>query len=386
MEIHEYQAKELFRRYAIPVPEGGVAATVDEALAVADTLPAYPLVIKAQIHAGGRGKAGGVKLAANRDELRRRACEILGMTLVTPQTGPEGRMVQRVLVEQAADIGRELYLLLLTDRATASIVIMASSTGGMDIEKTSATMPDKFIRVQVNPLQGLQPHHIRQVLFGLGISPDTMKQWPALLAALYRLFVENDCLLAEINPLIITGAGSPLAVDAKIELDDNALFRHADLLKYRDLHEEDPLETRARKYNLNYIRLSGNVGVMVNGAGLAMATMDIIKKAGAEPANFLDVGGGATAEMVEKGFAIILSDQNVTGILVNIFGGILRCDVLASGIVEAANKCGVSVPLVIRMEGTNVEQGRKILADSGLPLITAVDLADAAAKVAEMVA
>ncbi len=386
MKIHEYQAKELFRRYAIPVPEGGVAATVDEALAVADTLPGYPLVIKAQIHAGGRGRAGGVKLAANRDELRQRACEILGMTLVTPQTGPEGRLVQRVLVEQAADIGRELYLSLLTDRATASIVIMASSTGGMDIEKTAATMPDKFIRVQVNPLQGLQPHHIRQVLFGLGISPDTMKQWPALLAALYRLFVENDCLLVEINPLIITGAGSPLAVDAKIELDDNALFRHADLLKYRDLHEEDPLETRAREYNLNYIRLSGNVGVMVNGAGLAMATMDIIKKAGAEPANFLDVGGGATAEMVEKGFEIILSDQNVTGILVNIFGGILRCDVLASGIVEAANKCGVSVPLVIRMEGTNVEQGRKILADSGLPLITAVDLADAAAKVAEMVA
>ena len=386
MKIHEYQAKELFRRYAIPVPEGGVAATLDEALVVADTLPGYPLVIKAQIHAGGRGRAGGVKFAANRAELRRQIGEILGMTLVTPQTGPEGRLVQMVLVEQAANIGRELYLSLLTDRATASIVIMAGSIGGMDIEKTAATMPDKFIRVQVNPLQGLQPHHIRQVLFGLGILPDTMKQWPALLAALYRLFVENDCLLVEINPLIITGPGSPLAVDAKIELDDNALFRHADLLKYRDLHEEDPLETRARKYNLNYIRLSGNVGVMVNGAGLAMATMDIIKKAGAEPANFLDVGGGATAEMVEKGFEIILSDQNVTGILVNIFGGILRCDVLASGIVEAANKCGVSVPLVIRMEGTNVEQGRKILADSGLPLITAVDLADAAAKVAEMVA
>lgn len=386
MKIHEYQAKELFRRYAIPVPEGGVAATLDEALAVADTLPAYPLVIKAQSPTSGRGRAGGVKFAANRDELRRRIGQILGMTLVTPQTGPEGRLVQTVLVEQAADIGRELYLSLLTDRDSASIVIMASSSGGTDIEKTAATMPDKFIRVLVNPLQGLQPHHIRQVLFGLGISPDSMKQWPALLAALYRLFVENDCLLVEINPLVITGPGSPLAVDAKIELDDNALFRHADLLKYRDLHEEDPLETRAREYNLNYIRLSGNVGVMVNGAGLAMATMDIIKKAGAEPANFLDVGGGATAEMVEKGFAIILSDQNVTGILVNIFGGILRCDVLARGIVEAANKCGVSVPLVIRMEGTNVEQGRKILADSGLPLITATDLADAAAKVSEMVA
>ncbi|MBU4260972.1 MAG: ADP-forming succinate--CoA ligase subunit beta [Proteobacteria bacterium] len=386
MKIHEFQAKELFRRYSLPVPGGGMAITVEEALAIADEISAYPLVVKAQIHAGGRGKGGGVKLAANRDELQNYAGEILGMTLVTPQTGPEGRLVQGVLVEQAADIVQELYLSLLPDRATATIVIMASSAGGMDIEETATTMPDKIIKVSVNPLQGLQPHHVRQVLFGLGIAPDMMKQWSALLAALYRLFVENDCSLVEINPLAITGSGSLLAVDAKIELDDNALFRHADLQNYRDSNEEDPLEAKARQYNLNYIRLSGNVGNMVNGAGLAMATMDIIKKAGADPANFLDVGGGATAEMVEKGFEIILSDPNVKGIFINIFGGILRCDVLATGIVEAVRKCNVTVPLVIRMEGTNVEQGRKILADSGLQLITAVDMADAAAKVAEMVA
>ncbi|MEW6519204.1 MAG: ADP-forming succinate--CoA ligase subunit beta [Thermodesulfobacteriota bacterium] len=386
MKIHEYQAKKLFRRYAVPVPEGGVAATLDDALAVADGLPGYPLVVKAQIHAGGRGRGGGVQLVANREELRQRAGAILGMTLVTPQTGPEGRLVRRVLVEQAADSGRELYLSLLVDRDSASIVIMAGAAGGMDIEKTAAIMPEKISRVQVNPLQGLQPHHIRQVLSGLGLTPDAMKQWPALLAALYRLFVENDCLLLEINPLVITGAGSPLAMDAKMELDDNALFRHADLLQYRDLHEEDPLEARARENNLKYIRLSGNVGVMVNGAGLAMASMDIIKKAGAAPANFLDVGGGASAEMVEKGLAIILDDHHVKGIFINIFGGILRCDVLASGIVAAVKRCGVAVPLLIRMEGTNVEQGRQILADAGLQLITAADMADAAAKVAEMVA
>lgn len=386
MKIHEYQAKELFRRYAVPVPQGGTAATVDEALAVAEAIHAYPLVVKAQIHAGGRGRGGGVKFAANRDELQQAAGEILGMTLVTPQTGPEGRLVRRVLIEQAAEIRQELYLSLLPDRATATIVIMASSAGGMAIEETAATLPASIIKMSVNPLQGLQPHHIRQLLFGLDIAPDRMKEWSALFSSLYRLFVENDCLLLEINPLVITGGGSPLAVDAKIDLDGNALFRHPDLRKYRDSNEEDALEARAREYNLNYIKLSGNVGNMVNGAGLAMATMDIIKKTGAEPANFLDVGGGATAEMVEKGFEIIASDQNVTGIFINIFGGILRCDVLASGIVEAVKKTGVAVPLVIRMEGTNVEQGRKILAESGLRLTIAMDLADAAAKVAEMVA
>jgi succinyl-CoA synthetase beta subunit len=386
MKIHEFQAKELFRSYSLPVPVGSVAATVDEALAIADEINAYPLAVKAQIHAGGRGKGGGVKLAADRDELISQVGEILGMTLITPQTGPEGRLVQKVLIEQAADISREFYLSLLPDRAAATIVIMASSAGGMDIEQTAATMPDKIIRVNVNPLQGLQPHHIRQVLFGLGIAPDMMKQGSALLAALYRLFVEKDCALVEINPLVVTGSGSLLAVDAKVELDANALYRHPDLQNYRDSNEEDPLEAKARQYNLNYIRLSGNVGNMVNGAGLAMATMDIIKQAGADPANFLDVGGGATAEMVAKGFEIILSDPNVKGIFINIFGGILRCDVLAGGIVEAVRKCNVTVPLVIRMEGTNVEQGRKILADSGLQLITAVDMADAAAKVAEMVA
>lgn len=386
MKIHEFQAKELFRKYGILVPSGKVATSLDEALAAARELASFPLVIKAQIHAGGRGKGGGVKLAANDDEFTRCCGNILGMRLVTPQTGAEGRLVRSVLIEEAVDIERELYLSVLPDRETASIVFMASTAGGMDIEETAAMTPEKILKVHVNPLQGILPHHIRQLLFGFGIAKERTAIWTSFVTSLYTCFVENDCSLVEINPLVVTKNGMPLALDAKVDLDGNGLFRHPELCRFRDENEEDPLEVAARRYNLNYIRLSGNVGNMVNGAGLAMATMDIIKKAGAEPANFLDVGGGATAEMVEKGFALIMSDANVKGILVNIFGGILRCDVLARGIVEAAKNVGISVPVVIRMEGTNVEQGRAILAESGLSLISASDLADAAAKVAEMVA
>ncbi|OKY74202.1 MAG: succinate--CoA ligase subunit beta [Desulfobulbaceae bacterium DB1] len=386
MKIHEFQAKELFRKYGILVPSGKVATSLDEALAAAWELASFPLVIKAQIHAGGRGKGGGVKLAANADEFTRCCGNILGMRLVTPQTGAEGRLVRSVLIEEAVDIERELYLSVLPDRETASIVFMASTAGGMDIEETAAMTPEKILKVHVNPLQGILPHHIRQLLFGFGIAKERTAIWTSFVTSLYTCFVENDCSLVEINPLVVTKNGMPLALDAKVDLDGNGLFRHPELRRFRDENEEDPLEVAARRYNLNYIRLSGNVGNMVNGAGLAMATMDIIKKAGAEPANFLDVGGGATAEMVEKGFALIMSDANVKGILVNIFGGILRCDVLARGIVEAAKNVGISVPVVIRMEGTNVEQGRAILAESGLSLISASDLADAAAKVAEMVA
>ncbi|MFH1217554.1 MAG: ADP-forming succinate--CoA ligase subunit beta [Pseudomonadota bacterium] len=386
MKIHEYQAKELFRKYGIAVPRGKVAACLDEALQAAEELGSFPLVVKAQIHAGGRGKGGGVKVASCSDDFSRCFTGILGMRLVTPQTGPEGRLVRTVLVEEAIDIKRELYLSLLPDRETASIVLMASIAGGMDIEETAAKTPEKIIKVSINPLQGILPHHIRQLLFGLDVPKEQIGFWTSFVKSLYTLFVENDCSLVEINPLVVTGNGMPLALDAKIDLDANGLFRHPELKKYRDENEEDPLEAEARQYNLNYIRLSGNVGNMVNGAGLAMATMDIIKKAGAEPANFLDVGGGATAAMVEKGFAVIMSDANVKGILVNIFGGILRCDVLARGIVEAARNVGISVPVVIRMEGTNVEEGRAILDESRLPLTSATDLADAAAKVAEMVA
>ena len=385
MKIHEYQAKELFRKYDIPVPHGAVATSVDEALAAADSIDAYPMAIKAQIHAGGRGKGGGVKIAKNRDEARQFAGDILGMHLVTPQTGPKGRLVQTILLEQGVNITKEYYLSILLDRATASIVIMVSTEGGMDIEKTAEKKPEKITRVPVNPLLGLQSHHVRRIVFGLGLTKESLKPWTKMISSLYRLFVENDCSLLEINPLAIMESGAPLALDAKIELDGNALYRHPQLKKLRDTNEEDVLEAQAAEFNLNYIRLNGNVGNMVNGAGLAMATMDIIKRAGAEPANFLDVGGGATAEMVEKGFEIILADKNVKGIFINIFGGILRCDVLAQGIIEAMNNVSVSVPLVIRMEGTNVDVGREILAQSGLPLVTARDLSDAAQKVAEMV-
>jgi len=385
MKIHEYQAKELFSKYSIPVPAGVVAFTIDEAMKAARQLDAEPVVIKAQIHAGGRGKGGGVRLANSLVEAESVVTEILGMTLVTPQTGPKGRLVKKVLVEEGLDIARELYLSILPDRETANIVIMASAAGGMDIEEVAAATPEKIIKVFINPLIGIQPYHCRAVAFGLNLQPSSMKLFMPMLANLYKLFVEYDCSLLEINPLVVTTDEQVIALDAKLDIDSNALYRHKDIVDYRDIDEEDPLEVEASKYNLNYINLSGNVGNMVNGAGLAMATMDIIKKAGAEPANFLDVGGGANAEMVENGFRIILADENVKAILINIFGGILRCDVLAEGVVQAARKTGISVPVVIRMEGTNVEEGRRILADSGLNLITAKDLKDAANRIAEIV-
>ena len=384
MKIHEYQAKELFKKFNIPVPQGQVAFSPAEAVAVAKTLGGYPVVVKAQIHAGGRGKGGGVKLAQSEQEVDRIAGQIIGMRLVTHQTGPQGQEVKKVLVEHGLNIAKELYLSIVPDRAIAKIVIMASEAGGMDIEEVAAKTPQKIIKVAVNPLQGIQPYHCRQVAFGLNLSPAAIKPFVALLRNLYQLFVEYDGSLVEINPLVLTADDAVIALDAKINFDDNALFRHKDILEYRDVDEEDPLDVEASKYNLNYINLDGNVGNMVNGAGLAMATMDLIKLAGAEPANFLDVGGGASAEMVENGFRIILSDPSVKGILINIFGGILRCDVLAEGVVQAARKTGINVPVVIRMEGTNIEEGRRILAESGLDLITATDLKDAAAKVAEI--
>jgi len=385
MKIHEYQAKELFAKYDIPIPAGGVAYDPEEAATVAASLGGYPVVVKAQIHAGGRGKGGGVKLAQSSDEVVEYASAIIGMNLVTHQTGPEGRLVKKVLVEQGLDIKKELYLSFIPDRATAMIVIMASEAGGMDIEAVAAETPEKIIKVPVDPLTGIQGYHCRETAFGLRLSPAAMKPFVGMLRNLYNLFVAYDCSLLEINPLVITAGDAVIALDAKINFDDNALFRHKDILAYRDLDEEDPLEVEASKFNLNYINLDGNVGNMVNGAGLAMATMDIIKLAGAEPANFLDVGGGASAEMVENGFKIILSDPNVKGILINIFGGILRCDVLAEGVVQAAQKTDIKVPVVVRMEGTNVEEGRRILAESGLNLTTAVDLKDAAQKVAQLV-
>ena len=386
MKIHEYQAKALFRKYNVPVPDGGVAFSPAEAQEKAAPLGGFPVVVKAQIHAGGRGKGGGVKLAHSIEEVGRLAEEILGMTLITHQTGPEGRLVRKILVEQGLNIAKELYLSILPDRATATHVIMASESGGMDIESVAAETPEKIIRVHVDPLLGIQPYHCRKVAFGLNIPSPAMKSFSRLLVGLYKMFADYDCSLVEINPLVLTTEDQVIALDAKVDVDSNALYRHPDIMEYRDLDEEYPLELEASKYNLNYINLggSGNIGNMVNGAGLAMATMDIIKLAGAEPANFLDVGGGANAEMVENGFRIILSDSNVKGILINIFGGILRCDVLAEGVVQAARKTGLNVPVVVRMEGTNVDEGRRILAESGLRLITATDLKDAAGKIAEI--
>jgi succinyl-CoA synthetase beta subunit len=386
MKIHEYQAKTLFKKYGVPIPKGQVAFTREEAVSAAQELGGFPVVVKAQIHAGGRGKGGGVKLANSLDEVKAAADDILGMNLVTHQTGPEGRLVQKVLVEQGLNIEKELYLSIIPDRSSAKIVIMASEAGGMDIEAVAEKTPEKIIKTLVDPLTGIHSYHCRTVGFGLNLPATVMKAFHQMLIQLYRLFMDCDGSLVEINPLVITKEETVVALDAKINVDDNALFRQKEILAFRDLNEEDSLEIEASKYNLNYINLDGNVGNMVNGAGLAMATMDIIKLADAEPANFLDVGGGASTEMVENGFRIILSDQNVKGILINIFGGILRCDILAEGVVQAAKKTGINVPVVVRMEGTNVEAGRKILSESGLNLITAVDLKDAAEKVAEIVA
>ena len=385
MKIHEYQAKELFYKHKITTPQGGIAFNSMDAREVAETLGSYPVVVKAQIHAGGRGKGGGVKLVHSSDEVETFAQEILGKNLVTPQTGPQGREVKKVLVEEGLDIAKELYLSVISDRATSKILIIASQAGGMDIEEVAATSPEKIIKVLVDPLLGIQSYHCRRVAFGLKMEAPVIKEFSFTLLQLYNLFVQYDCSMVEINPLVITAENKVVALDAKVNFDDNALFRHKDIQKLRDLDEEDPLEVEASKFNLNYINLDGNVGNMVNGAGLAMATMDIIKLAGAEPANFLDVGGGASADMIETGFKIILSDKNVKVILINIFGGILRCDVLAHGILQATQKVKISIPVVVRMEGTNVEEGRKLLKESDLDLITAIDIKDAAKKVARLV-
>ncbi|MDJ0624432.1 MAG: ADP-forming succinate--CoA ligase subunit beta [Desulfocapsaceae bacterium] len=385
MKIHEYQAKELFRKYKVPVPEGGVATDTAGIIETAEKL-GLPVAVKAQIHAGGRGKGGGVKVARTKDEVAAAADAILGMTLITKQTGPEGRLVKTVLIEKGVNIKKELYLSIIPDRETASITIVTSQDGGMDIEEVAEKHPERIIKVAINPLTGIQGFHLREVMFGLELDSALMKPFSIILRGLYSLFVDYDCSMLEINPLIITEEDEIIALDAKIDIDSNAMFRHADVKEMHDPNEDDPTEAEAAKYNLNYINLDGTVGNMVNGAGLAMATMDIIKQAGAEPANFLDVGGSADAEMVENGFRIILSDPKVKGILVNIFGGILRCDVLAKGVVQAAAKVQLNVPVVVRMEGTNVEEGRKILADSGMSLINATDLADAARKIAENVA
>jgi len=385
MKIHEYQAKQLFSQYEIPIPRGAVANSPDAAKSEAETLGAFPVAVKAQIHAGGRGKGGGVKIAKDPAEVEKYAGDIIGMNLVTPQTGAEGQPVKRVLIESGLEIEKELYLSLMTDRESAEVLIMASEAGGMDIETVAAETPEKIIKVYVNPLSGIYPYHCRQAAFGLNLGKDLLKPFSRMLTRLYKLLMEKDASLVEINPLVITKDQELIALDAKINFDDNALYRQKDVAEMRDLDEEDPLDVEASKYNLNYINLDGTVGNMVNGAGLAMAVMDTIKLAGAEPANFLDVGGGATAEMIENGFRIILSDRKVKAILINIFGGILRCDVLAEGVVKAAKNTQIDVPLVVRMEGTNVEEGRQILAESGLEIQTARDLADAGEKVAALV-
>lgn len=384
MKIHEYQAKELFRRYEISVPRGRVISAADQAQSAAAELGSLPLVVKAQIHAGGRGKGGGVRVCATALEVEEAARKIIGMNLVTRQTGSRGRLVRRALLEEGLEISRELYLALLVDRDNAGIMVMAGSEGGVNIEETADRSPEKIIKIKINPLGGIQPFHCRRAAFGLKLAGPVFKQFTTMLSRLYRLFTECDCSLLEINPLVVTRDGELLALDAKIDLDGSSLFRHPDLAALDDENEADPLEVEAARYRLNYINLGGTIGNMVNGAGLAMATMDMIKQAGAEPANFLDVGGGASAEMVENGFRIILADKNVKGILINIFGGILRCDVLARGVVRAAEKIGVKVPVVVRMAGTNAEEGRRILAESGLNLITAADMADAARKIAEI--
>jgi len=385
MKLHEYQAKELFRRYSVPVPAGIVASSAPEARAAAHTLGIFPLVVKSQIHAGGRGKGGAVRFATTEQGVMDAAASMFSTSLITSQTVVTGEVVRRVLVEQWIDPARELYLSIVTDRESASLLIMASRAGGMDIEALADATPEKIIKVKVDPLLGIQPFHCRQVAFGLELPADVQRPFTVLLTELFRLFMENDCALVEINPLAITGDGNLLALDAKIELDDNGLQRHPELMGWRDEAGEDPLELAAARAGLNYIKLSGNIGNLVNGAGLAMATMDLIKQGGGEPANFLDVGGGASSAMIEEGLRIILSDPKVKGVLINVFGGILRCDILATGIIQAAKNNKITVPLVIRLEGTNVEAGRRLLAESGLELITAVDLTDAAEKISAIV-
>ncbi|CUS96041.1 ADP-forming succinate--CoA ligase subunit beta [Candidatus Chrysopegis kryptomonas] len=384
MKIHEYQAKEILKKFGVAVPRGRVAFTPEEAVEVAKEIGGDLWVIKAQIHAGGRGKAGGIKLAKSYDEVYQHAKNMLGSKLVTYQTGPEGKIVKKVLVEQGLKIQKELYVGITLDRATSRNVVMVSSEGGVEIEQVAAESPEKILKEYVDPKVGFMPYQARRLAFGLGLEGEAFKNAVKFLLALYKAYDETDASLAEINPLVLTTDGEVLALDAKMNFDDNALFRHPEIAQLRDIDEEDPLEVEASKYNLNYIRLNGNVGCMVNGAGLAMATMDLIKLAGGEPANFLDVGGGAKTETVEQGFRIILSDPNVKAILINIFGGIVRCDRVALGVVEAAKKVGVNVPVVIRLEGTNAEEGAKILKESGLNFIVANGFKDAAEKVVKV--
>jgi succinyl-CoA synthetase beta subunit len=391
MNIHEYQAKELLAKYGVPVPAGYAAMSVEEAVEAAKKLPGPLWVVKAQIHAGGRGKGrfkelgesakGGVRLAHSVDEVREHAAEMLGKTLVTVQTGPAGKQVQRLYITDGVDIAKEFYLALLVDRETGRIAIVASTEGGMEIEKVAHDSPEKIATITIDPATGLMPHHGRGVAAALGLTGDLAKQAGKVLGSLYQAFLGTDASQIEINPLAVSDKGELLVLDAKVGFDNNAEFRHPDLEQLRDLTEEDPMEIEASKYDLSYIKLDGSIGCMVNGAGLAMATMDIIKLEGAEPANFLDVGGGASKEKVTAAFKIILSDPAVKGILVNIFGGIMRCDIIAEGIVAAAREVSLNVPLVVRLEGTNVQQGKDILASSGLPIIAANDLGDAAKKI-----
>jgi succinyl-CoA synthetase beta subunit len=379
MKVHEYQAKSLLARYGVAIPRGEVADTPEAAREIAKRLGGAA-VVKAQIHAGGRGKGGGVKVAKDSDQAFEHARAILGMTLVTPQTGPAGRVVRRVLVEEALDLDRELYLGVTLDRSRSLPVVIASRSGGMEIEEVAAKDPAAVVREPVDPFLGLFPYQARRLAFALGLSGDAFREAVSLLQALFRAYVDTDSTLAEVNPLLVTRAGHVLALDAKMTFDDNALFRHPDIREMRDLAEEDPLEVEASKFGLNYIKLDGSVGCMVNGAGLAMATMDLVKLAGGEPANFLDVGGGANEEQVKNAFRIILSDANVRAILINIFGGIMRCDVIAKGVVAAVREMGLSLPVVVRLEGTNVDEGKRILRESGLAVTPAEGLADGAQK------
>jgi len=385
MNIHEYQAKGLLSKFGVPVPRGAVAYTPHEAEDAAKDLGGPVWVVKAQIHAGGRGKGGGVKVVKSVEAVRDTAADMIGMTLVTHQTGPQGKEVKRIYVEEGCDIARELYLSFLVDRATSHIAIMASTEGGMDIEEVAAATPDRIYTIDLDPAIGLMPFHARKIAFALGLEGKQVAAAVRVISGLYRAFVELDASLLEINPLVVTGGGGVIPLDAKMNFDDNALFRHKDVVELRDPDEEDPMELEAAKHELSYIKLDGSIGCMVNGAGLAMATMDIIKLNGGAPANFLDVGGGATKERVTEAFKIILSDPNVEGILVNIFGGIMRCDVIAGGIVAAARDVSLNVPLVVRLAGTNVDLGKEILADSGLPIISADNLDDAAKKVVKAV-
>ncbi len=384
MNIHEYQAKELLASYGVAVPQGGVASTVEEALAVAKTLPGPIRVVKAQIHAGGRGKGGGVKVCKTLEDVEAAAKAILGMQLITHQTGPEGQLVKKVWVEQGTDIARELYLAVVLDRGAECLTIMASPDGGMDIEEVAEKHPERIFTTRLDGAHQVWPYQARQLLFGCELTPAQITQGVALISNLVRLCVEKDATQVEINPLAVSGEGNIVALDCKMNFDESALKRHPDIQALEDPDEADPLERKAALLGVNYVRLNGYVGTMVNGAGLAMATMDAIKQAGAEPANFLDAGGGANVEMVKKGFEVMLSDSNVRGILINIFGGILRCDIVAEGVVQAVKEVNLQLPLVVRMEGTNVEAARKIIAESGVDIVTADSMADAARKIAEL--